>query len=209
MEIVFFEVNKIPETFNSPTAYKNSFIPPLLEETHSDMYSNLLGVPHAPFCEVLKIERDSKQFKLPKSLYYQISLKNTTDFNGKYEPEAGDLIAFTDNKPKRVDDLNTHNCQYNVAYVVAPKDEFSGEVCILSSKCLIEADLRRDDTKNMYAVYLMNMTTNVRIWKALNSQSQGDHLDIIKKVLRPCLNVRITFSFFSLPIHLDIHCNVI
>jgi senataxin len=173
------------------------------------MYSNLLGVPHAPFCEVLKIERDSKQFKLPKSLYYQISLKNTTDFNGKYEPEAGDLIAFTDNKPKRVDDLNTHNCQYNVAYVVAPKDEFSGEVCILSSKCLIEADLRRDDTKNMYAVYLMNMTTNVRIWKALNSQSQGDHLDIIKKVLRPCLNVRITFSFFSLPIHLDIHCNVI
>ncbi|KAL5102079.1 hypothetical protein RYX36_006406 [Vicia faba] len=180
------QVKKIPDTFSSSDDYKNSFIPPLLEETHSDLYSNVQGVSHAPFCEVLKIERDRKQFKLPKALFYLISLKTTQDNNGKYEPEAGDLVAFTDIKPKRVDDLNTQRCSYNVGYVVVPKDEFSGEVSILSSKCMIETDFRYNDKQKMYAVYLMNMTTNVRIWKALNSQSDGDHLGLIKKVLRPC-----------------------
>ncbi|XP_058744789.1 helicase required for RNAi-mediated heterochromatin assembly 1-like [Vicia villosa] len=179
------QVKKIPDTFSSSDDYKNSFIQPLLEETHSDLYSNMQGVSNAPFCEVLKIERDRKQFKLPKALFYLLSLKTSQDINGKYEPEAGDLVAFTDIKPKRVDDLNTQRCSYNVGYVVAPKDEFSGEVSILSSKCMFESDFRNND-KKMYAVYLMNMTTNVRIWKALNSQSDGDHLDLIKKVLRPC-----------------------
>ncbi|AES99089.2 P-loop nucleoside triphosphate hydrolase superfamily protein [Medicago truncatula] len=186
------KVKKIPETFNSPTDYKNSFIPPLLEETHSDLYSNLLGVSHAPFCEVLKVERESKEFKLPKSLFYQISLKSITNEveNGvrKYEPEPGDLIAFTDHRPKRVNDLKTQRCPYIIAYVIAPKDDISGEILILSSKCIFESDYRKDHTKKMYAVYLMNMTTNVRIWKGLNSQTEGEHLDIIKKVLRPCLN---------------------
>ncbi|CAI8583915.1 unnamed protein product [Vicia faba] len=88
--------------------------------------------------------------------------------------------------PKRVDDLNTQRCPYNVGYVVAPKDEFAGEVSIMSSKCMTETDFRYNDKQKMYAVYLMNMTTNVRIWKALNSQSDGDHLGLIKKVLRPC-----------------------
>ncbi|KAL5059823.1 hypothetical protein RYX36_031427, partial [Vicia faba] len=56
----------------------------------------------------------------------------------------------------------------------------------MSSKCMTETDFRYNDKQKMYAVYLMNMTTNVRIWKALNSQSDGDHLGLIKKVLRPC-----------------------
>jgi len=196
MKIVILQVKKIPETFNSPADYKNSFMLPLLEETHSDLHSNLTGVAHAHLCEVTKVERDSKQFKLPKSLFYQISFKSTKEYNGKYDPEPGDLIAFTDIMPKRVDDLSTHKCPYNVAYVIAPKDDFSGELSILSSKCLTEFDLRKSDAPKMYAVHLMNMTTNIRIWKALNSESEGEHLDIIKKVLRPCLNVRITLSFF-------------
>ncbi|KAL5057778.1 hypothetical protein RYX36_029382 [Vicia faba] len=56
----------------------------------------------------------------------------------------------------------------------------------MSSKCMTETDFRYNDKHKMYAVYLMNMTTNVCIWKALNSQSDGDHLGLIKKVLRPC-----------------------
>ncbi|CAL5189948.1 unnamed protein product [Lathyrus oleraceus] len=182
------QVKKIPYTFDSPADYKQSFILPLLEETRSDLYSSLQGVSQAPFCEVSKVERDSKQFKLPKALFYQISLKTTPDNNGKYDPEPGDLIAFTDVKPKRVSDLNTQKCPYNVAYVVAPKDEFSGEVSVLSSKPMFEFGFRKNDNKKLYAVNLMNMTTNIRIWKGLNSQSEGEHLDIIKKVLQPCLN---------------------
>ncbi|KAL5057469.1 hypothetical protein RYX36_029073 [Vicia faba] len=56
----------------------------------------------------------------------------------------------------------------------------------MSLKCMTETDFRYNDKQKMYAVYLMNMTTNVRIWKALNSQSDGDHLGLIKKVLRTC-----------------------
>ncbi|XP_045833411.1 uncharacterized protein LOC123924528 [Trifolium pratense] len=187
------KVKKIPETFNSPTDYKNSFITPLLEETHSDLYSSLsTGVSHAPFCEVTKVERDIKEFRLPKALFYQLSLKSSTNVDEKdvvkYEPEAGDLIAFTDNRPRRADDLNTQRCPYTIAYVIAPKDDFSGEILILSSKCLTEFDFKKDSTNKMFAVQLMNMTTNIRIWKALNSQTEGEHLDLIKKVLRPCLN---------------------
>ncbi|CAI8596972.1 unnamed protein product [Vicia faba] len=44
----------------------------------------------------------------------------------------------------------------------------------------------KDLEKFAESFYLMNMTANVRIWKALNSQSDGDHLGLIKKVLRPC-----------------------
>ncbi|RHN60849.1 putative transcription factor WD40-like family [Medicago truncatula] len=107
---VDFQVKKIPETFNSSTDYKNYFMPPLLEETHSDLYSNSLGVSPAPFCEVTKVERDNKQFKLPKSLFYQISFKSTKEYNSKYEPEPGYLIAFTNIKPKRVDFVNHIFC---------------------------------------------------------------------------------------------------
>jgi len=108
--VVDFQVKKIPETFNSSTDYKNSFMPPLLEETHSGLYSNSLGVSHAPFCEVTKVERDSKQFKLPKSLFYQISFKSTKEYNSKYEPEPGYLIAFRNIKPTRVDFVNHIFC---------------------------------------------------------------------------------------------------
>ncbi|KAI5401918.1 3-ketoacyl-CoA synthase 19 [Lathyrus oleraceus] len=37
----------------------------------------------------------------------------------------------------------------------------------------------------LYAIYLMNMTTNVRIWKVLNSETHGRTID---KVLQPDLN---------------------
>lgn len=186
-----FQVKKIPETFDSPINYKNSFISPLLEETHSDLHSNLLGLSRAPFCEVKKVERNIKEFKLPKALFYQLSLKSA----GKYEPEHGDVIAFTDVRPKRVDDLNTQRCPYNIALVIVPKYD-SGEILILSSRCITEFDSRRDNTKKMYAIHLINMTTDVRIWKALNSQTYGEHLNIIIKVLRPSLIVRIILSFF-------------
>ncbi|CAJ2652928.1 unnamed protein product [Trifolium pratense] len=46
-------------------------------------------------------------------------------------------------------------------------------------------DSRRNNAQKLYAVYLVNMTTNVRIWKALNSEMEGSNMNIIKKVLQP------------------------
>ncbi|WJX63857.1 hypothetical protein P8452_48692 [Trifolium repens] len=188
-----YKVNKIPETFDSPTDYKKAFIPLLLEETHTDLSSSLLGVARAPFCEILKLNRDSKLFNLPKSLYYNIQFEKDV---GKYEPEFGDLILFTNIRPKSVDDLklNTANSPYHIAFVLGPTpiseliDEIH-EVQVLSSKCIntdFESDTRNNETQKLYAVYLMNMVTNVRIWKALKSELHGN---IIPKVLQPDQNI--------------------
>ncbi|CAI8586116.1 unnamed protein product [Vicia faba] len=187
-----YKVNKIPETFDSPTAYKKAFIPLLLEETHADLSSSLSGVARAPFCEILELKRDSKLFMLPKPLIYNIEFEKGV---GKYEPEYGDLILFTNIRPKCVDDLklNTPKSPYHIAFVLGPKSEppkskYVEKVKVISSKCIntdFESNMRDNETQKLYAVYLMNMTTNVRIWKALNSKTHGS---IIENVLQPDLN---------------------
>ena len=163
---------------------------PLIEETHSDLCSSLEGVSQAPLCEVMTIER-SRDFKPPKDLFYQMTLKRITDevqSVGKYEPEVGDLIAFTDIRPRSIEDLNRPKSQYHIAHICRSKDEFTDKIPVLSSKCLemdIGSNMRSNKTQELYAVYLLNMTTNVCIWRALNSQLEGANMNIIKKVLQP------------------------
>ncbi|XP_061347141.1 helicase SEN1-like [Gastrolobium bilobum] len=182
------EVPKIPQTFSSTNDYMESFIPSLIEETHSDLWSSLIGVSHAPYCEILSIER-SKDFEYPKDLLYQITLKRTTnnvEDVGKYEPEGGDLIAFTNIRPRSIHDLNKPKRFFHFAYVHKSKDGFSDEIPVLSSKYMgkdIEHDLK-NKTQKLYAVYLLNMTTNNRIWKALNSEFEDASSNIVKKVLQ-------------------------
>jgi len=192
-------VRKIPQTFLSITDYLNSFIPSLIEETRSDLSSSLKGVSKAPFCEISSVEPErSRSFISTKSFFYQISVNRTSnDENGKYEPEVGDLIAFTDIKPKTVDDLNRSKRKYHIGYVHGIKESI-GKISILSSKSFdmdILFSLRSNsvsklytlssnDAPKLYAFCLLNLTTNVRIWKALNSQLEGSSLSMMKKVLQ-------------------------
>lgn len=173
------KVQKIPQTFLSTKDYMQSFIPSLIEETHTDLSSSVTGVSRAPFCEILEVEM-SKNFKAPKGLFYQVALKDS----GTYEPEVGDLIAFTDIKPKNIYDLTRSKRGYHIAYVVGSKDKSSDMIPILSSKYMeTESYLRSNNAQKLYAVYLLNMTTNVRIWKALNSELEGANMNMIEKVL--------------------------
>lgn len=116
-------MSKIPETFSSVTEYKNSFIPGLLEETRSDLSSGLKDVSRASICEISAVERNSF-FKVPKQCFYQIKLKRTTDEVKNavpYEPQAGDIIAFTDNRPKSLDDLIAIKRKYNMLMFMGQK----------------------------------------------------------------------------------------
>ncbi|CAJ2652910.1 unnamed protein product [Trifolium pratense] len=186
------QVPKIPQTFLSTNGYMNSFFPALIEETHSDLYSSLMSVPQASFCEIRTMEM-SKEFNPPYDLYYNITVKNITDEVygvGKYEPEVGDLIAFTSIRPRSVYDLSRIKNYCHIAYICGSKDEFTDEIPILLSKYM-EMEMhgkfhsRRNNAQKLYAVYLVNMITNVRIWKALNSEMEGSNMNIIKKVLQP------------------------
>ncbi|CAJ1970808.1 unnamed protein product [Sphenostylis stenocarpa] len=187
------KVKKIPETFRSASSYLKSFIYPLIEETHSDLCSSLKGVSRARLCEIKTVE-SNKFFKPPKDLLYLITLKNTSDEvedeeeenASKYVPEAGDLFALTDIKPKRIDDLNRPGRFYHIAYVCGPKDS-NDEIPIQSSKHM-EMDISDLRSNKLYATFLLNLTTNIRVWKALNSQFESDNTNIIKQVLQPDLN---------------------
>lgn len=124
------------------------------------------------------------------------------DDTGTYEPEPGDLFALTDIIPKRMDDLKRSGSYFRIAYVSGPKDTNNDEYPILSSESMgmdIESGFRFRKQR-LYAIHLLNLTTNVRIWKALNSRLGGDekNMNIIKEVLQvqQDLNVRISTTDF-------------
>lgn len=214
------KVEKIPEMFESPSDYLNSFMFPLIEETHYDLCSSLKGLSRAPFCEILSLKRN-RFFKPPKDLFYLITLKTKNNI-GEYEPIPGDVFAFTDIRPKTIDDLNRPKINYLIGYVCGPN--LAHGIPILLSKCLdidIQSALswshndqanqssnngktnkscnneqanQKSSTRQtkkeqkLYAVHLLNLTTHIRIWKALNSQLEGENINIIKKVVQPDLN---------------------
>ncbi|KAL2317323.1 hypothetical protein Fmac_031199 [Flemingia macrophylla] len=183
------QVKKIPKTFSLRKHYMDSFIPALIEETHSDLSSSLINVSEAPLCQIGTLER-SKNFEPPNDLFYQITIKSTdSDVKvvGSYEPEVGDLIAFTNIRLRSMDDLKKTRKHFYIAYVNGPRDEFTDEIPILSSMFLendIGFDLSSNRKQKLYAVYLSNMTTNIRIWKALNLQFEGANVSIFNKVLK-------------------------
>ncbi|KAH7851793.1 hypothetical protein Vadar_016547 [Vaccinium darrowii] len=215
------KVNLIPKTFSSTNEYMNSFVYPLIEETHVDLFSSLQTVPGAPTRETRAVTI-TKDFKPPKQLYYNIYLSNRKrdspndegrkrdppnndgrkkdppndegrkrdppSDEGMYEPEFGDLIALTEVKPKRIDDLDGPKSPYLIALVQRVSNE---KIEILASKPIVlheDGDReRRGDKKkrSLFVVYLTNMITNLRIWVALKSELEGDNMNIIKRVLQP------------------------
>jgi senataxin len=134
---------------------------------------------------------------------------------GNYKPASGDLFAFTHIRPKSLSELNTLESPYRIAYVKEARKAWNGipdRISVLTSKCMkmdnendlgnnkelaskcmkmdIGYDLWNNKKMKLYAVYLMNMTTNVRIWNALTSVS---HVKIMKTMLGPSQIVRIIF----------------
>ncbi|KAL8046967.1 hypothetical protein ABFX02_08G208100 [Erythranthe guttata] len=180
------KVNPIPDTFLSAHHYLNSFVFPLLEETHADLRSNMLSVHSAPFCEIYDVEI-SIGFNIPKNLQYSMVLKKSGNSDnsplGKYKPQSGDLIAITDVRPKCIDDLNRPKVSYLVAVVQGMKEKNLIKIPILSSK-VIEFDRERGRMGNrvLFAVYLTNLTTNRRIWSGLHP-GEGGNMNIINSVL--------------------------
>lgn len=204
------KVGKIPETFRSLSSYLNSFIPPLIEEIHSDLSSSFKSISQTtPACEISSVEK-SKDFKLPKDLFYTTIVKGKRASKGKrdskknnvekYQPEVGDLIALTGVRPKSTDDLNRPNRPYLIALVYGVDENEPSRFFILSSKPITNKDdpetsrkfLFREDNEEtekkremLFGVYLVNMTTSIRIWKALHPELEGTNLNIIKNVCQP------------------------
>ncbi|KAE8021890.1 hypothetical protein FH972_007740 [Carpinus fangiana] len=192
------QVKKIPKTFSSVTDYKKSFVPALIEETHADLFSNITAVSQAPTWEIDSVVI-SKDFELPKDLFYEITLVENDEDSGdsesdedtekdeeeKNEPQKGDVIALNDVRPKCIEDLNRPKRFYLIAYVLGPRNTSTDTISILASKPIwTDQNVHKYENKKqpLFAVYLTNLITNVRIWGALNPP-EGGNTNIIERVL--------------------------
>ncbi|KAM7279812.1 hypothetical protein ACFE04_006946 [Oxalis oulophora] len=182
-------VRIIPKTFSSLPNYFNSFIYPLIEETRADLCSSLKSVFSAPTCQLLSIH-PSKDYKPPNDLFYTIEVKHADNVD-VYEPEIGDVIVLTSVKPKCIDHLDMHDGSYTVAIVQRVsnrwRDDNYDEILILVSKDiqLKEEMMMMRETgmgSTRYATFLINMITNIRIWKSLNSELETANVNILRKV---------------------------
>ncbi|KAJ8770540.1 hypothetical protein K2173_018031 [Erythroxylum novogranatense] len=192
------QVERIPETFLSTADYMRSLIPPLLEETHADLSSNMKSVAKAPVREVLRFSK-SKNYRDPGDLFYTIRLKPMDTINGPrtYQPEAGDLFAVSDVRPASESDLNRPRRPYLVAYIMGIENGNPDILKVLASKpILVDESMKnpgdqssstpmgkqRRDT--LFVVFLTNLTTNIRIWRSLKSELDGGNMKIISRVLQ-------------------------
>ncbi|WMV32548.1 hypothetical protein MTR67_025933 [Solanum verrucosum] len=182
------EVKQIPETFLSTDHYFKSFISPLIEETHADLLSGVTNAFQSPALEVINV-RKSADYKPPKGLYYNVLL-NTTTIEGQrfmktYEPAVGDLISLSDVRPKTTADFNRPKRSFLIAFVQS-KDEGLNRITILSSKPIPFTKPDREKHEqgdSLFIVYLSNLTTNIRIWNALNSDMNSENINIVSTVL--------------------------
>lgn len=189
-----------------------SFIVSLIEETRADLSSSIRTACEAsesesesstweptsvdtPARELMSIEKSS-QFKLPRYFLYDISLKSV-EGNGNnaevYEPQAGDIIAITDKIPYYIE---SESC-YNIALVTGSYGKTCDKLQIQSPKPMMHEQIMSDNKKRrtIYAVYLINITTNNCIWEALHRSPRGGNIRIIDKVLQTDSSVRIIIHF--------------
>lgn len=184
------QVDQIQDTFSSVNYYLNSFVKPLIEETHADLRSNMTTLHSAPVRQIIRLVEDD-DFEPPNKLFYEFKLEDFEEISEVYEPEVGDLIAITEVRPKCIDDLYGRKISYTVALVKGMSEEYPYWITVESSNLIfIEEAYEEFDggekgnlSHPLFAVYLTNLTTNQRIWKALHPQ-EGVNVDILNTVLR-------------------------
>ncbi|XP_010435547.1 PREDICTED: helicase sen1 [Camelina sativa] len=169
------KVKTIPDKFSSVHEYFKCFVPHLLEETRTELFSSFKSLSKAPLFEISSLletrKKESSRSSLNK-LFYDITIKDAVSNSGKYQPKCGDLIALTKERPRRIDDLNP------LLLASISVDNYPNISVILSR--LISPD---EKSSLGFGVSLMNPTTNNRIWNALHHEAPN--FDIIQSVLQP------------------------
>lgn len=199
-------MRQIPKTFPSEAHYLNSFVSPLIEETRTELQSSIKMVSEAPAWEIINIDY-SKGYNPPNDLLYKIEINTTFDKNGDiFEPEPGQLIALTDRRPTCIHDLSKPGSSFIIASIRRVRKyentEDVYEIQILTSKPIQLEEylqLQKDDRYIcVFAVYLGNLTTHIRIWNALNSDPDGPNMHIVRQLLQPNSAVRTTTYYLFL-----------
>nr|VDD53076.1 unnamed protein product [Brassica oleracea] len=165
-------IRTIPDTFRSVDEYLKCFVPHLLEETRTELSSSLGSLSKSPVCRISSAEATKIELPSKTSNIFLVSLMkfNAEGNRTKYEPKCGS---------RRVYDLNP----LVLAYVFSVEDELGFSVeDELGFSVYLSTSISIDEGFSFSSfVYLMNLTTNTRIWKALHGCG---NLSLINSVLQ-------------------------
>ncbi|KAK3002991.1 hypothetical protein RJ639_019263 [Escallonia herrerae] len=143
------------------------------------------GYIQCTFCSVISLQK-SKAYKT--SSLYDVEVdkwKNNDRSHGKepYRPIPGDIFLITDAKPERMSHLQQLEGVMSFGYntKVSGDDERSTRTgTLLKVKGSEELDIEDRPQKPLSVVFLINITTNNRIWNAMHSWGYSK---IIKEVI--------------------------
>ncbi|KAF7010863.1 hypothetical protein CFC21_025231 [Triticum aestivum] len=177
------KVETIPCKFNSLGHYLQSYRAPLIEETRSDLCSCLELINEAPSSKILSMEEAGKS-----GLYFMDVdfWDNGAGFSTEaYTARNGDIFILSSSKPEAAEDLNRYGVTYCMAMVteVSLDDEYQK-----GFRVKVEQDigLEEDLSKFRHAIFLTNIMTNIRIWKALTFEKHmNKNFTVIKSLLAP------------------------
>ncbi|KAG7543570.1 P-loop containing nucleoside triphosphate hydrolase [Arabidopsis thaliana x Arabidopsis arenosa] len=170
------KMKTIPDRFRSVDEYLQCFVPHLLEETRTELFSSFKSLSKAPVFQICSVEAKEASGSSSNKLFYDVKISNALSIGANYQPKCGDLIALTKERPRRIDDLNP----LLLAYVSSDYDLI---ISVHSSRSISYHELNHQlkETSLQFGVFLMNLTTNTRIWNALHNEAANSTL--IKSVL--------------------------
>ncbi|XWS34413.1 hypothetical protein CRYUN_Cryun21dG0036400 [Craigia yunnanensis] len=198
------QVEKIPVSFQSMEQYFGSYLLPLLDEMRAGMRSSMEVIAKAPYAEVTYLY----EAKPHGELLFDVNVdywRNRFSDRGKepYKTLPGDIFVLADAKPETVSDLQRVGRTWTFALVTNIQrddddDEDDNEDNSSSTSFKVKApeDIASKDEmqESLFVVYLMNVTTNRRIWNALHMKG---NLKIIKQVLHTGSTVEESCSLCS------------
>ncbi|KAG7543574.1 Helicase superfamily 1/2 ATP-binding domain [Arabidopsis thaliana x Arabidopsis arenosa] len=162
------KIKKIPDRFSSVDEYFQCFVPHLLEETRTELFSSFKSLSKAPVCQILSVETKINEFSGRSSikLFHDIKLMDYADEKSeKYEPKCGDIIALsplslTEDRP-RIDDLMN---PLLLGYVFSVYGDY--KISVHFSRSISQSEKHSFRS----GIFLMTLTTNTRIWNALHNE---------------------------------------
>lgn len=177
-------MDEIPQSFESVKHYFGSYVLPLLEETRAQLQSSMEIISRAPYAEVVNFS----ECKPHGSLLYDVKVdhwRNRSSDRGKepYNTLPGDIVVLANAKPETASDLQRAGRTWAFAMVTnITEDENEAASTTTYFKVQASKDFEVIDglQNSLFVIFLINATTNKRIWNALHLQG---NLNIIKEFL--------------------------
>ncbi|KAG8066101.1 hypothetical protein GUJ93_ZPchr0004g39747 [Zizania palustris] len=177
------QVEKIPHIFMSLYHYLKSYAAPLIEETRSDLCSCIESISEAPTFTIQSMQEAGKP-----GLYFMDveSCDSGAGFSTKkYTARNGDIFILSSMKLEAAKDLNRCGVTYCLAMVteVSLDDE-----CQKGFRLKVAKDIALEGGLNKlrHVIFLNNIMTNLRIWKAICfDSSMNDNFTVIKSLFDP------------------------